>query len=605
MSATHESTTLLHPLSGRERVFLRPSQRPAARPLAAAAPPAPVSPGLMRIVRPEATSRWLMPSLASLTPSYIEGILRDAMSGSHQQQWELFDLMEDTWPRLLKDLNELKRAVVQLEWECEAWEDDKEAPTPTAEERAKLVSRALWTMRPDPTRDENAFEQTIYDILDAWAKGTSVLEVNWEQRAAGKLGTIIAPQSTNWVPPRYYAWSRDGSLGLANQPGQYGSAPSSVQPFPAHKFLTAICKAKSGHPLAGALLRPLAWWWCASNFSADWLLNLAQVFGLPFRWANYDANAPAATVSKICDMLENMGSAGWAAFPAGTTMELKEAQKSGADTPQADLLDRADTQCDLLILGQTLTSQPGKDGSGSYALGEVHSSVRADIIMSAATFAASVINQQLVPSILLLNYGDTEEMPYWCAEPRKQEDKKANAERDKILIDAGMQIPTTWFHERHGVPLPQAGEEVVKKAAPPPTAFNTVPPGSPTTDTAPTTAARHGAHCGCAVRARAQSTATETLIENVLEDLTGVQARWLGGVKPFFAELIAEAQDQSISDADFISALERASKQLPELFSKMRPDELAEALEASMGSACVNGAVQGSLQRRGAKGAGA
>ena len=65
-------------------------------------------------------------------------------------------------------------------------------------------------------------------------------------------------------------------------------------------------------------------------------------------------------IDRLCAMLQNMGSAGWAAFPQGTQFEIKsEGQKSGRDTPQGDLLDRADKQCDLLVLGQTLTTDTG------------------------------------------------------------------------------------------------------------------------------------------------------------------------------------------------------------------------------------------------------
>ncbi|MEP6672460.1 MAG: BPSL0067 family protein, partial [Chthoniobacter sp.] len=46
-------------------------------------------------------------------------------------------------------------------------------------------------------------------------------------------------------------------------------------------FLIAQCKTKSGSVLGGALLRPLVWWWCAANFSADWLLKFAELFGIP------------------------------------------------------------------------------------------------------------------------------------------------------------------------------------------------------------------------------------------------------------------------------------------------------------------------------------
>lgn len=427
-----------------------------------------LSADLARILRPNAAYRWMMPQLAAITPQYIEMVLRGALAGSHVQAWELFDLMEDSWPRLNKNLNDVKRAAQNWNWKLKACQVEDEPPTDSATERMKLVSAALLKMQPDPAADENALDGTIYDILDARAKGLSVLETEWHMRNAGKLGDIIAPRSTCWVHPTCYAFNQEGRLGLRMESGArssgYGNTafsplPGLVQEFPENKFLIAICKSKSGSPLGGALLRPLAWWWCAANFSADWLLNLAQIFGLPFRWANYATGAGPDVVDKICSMLERMGSAGWAAFPEGTQLEFKEAGKAGDASPQGDMLDRADKQCDLLVLGQTLTSDVGN--SGSRALGDVHMSVRGDIIESSTKFAAEIINRQLIPAILRLNYGDTEEAPEICAEPDKIEDQTANATRDKTLIEAGVQIPKKWFYKRHDIPLPQEGEKTI------------------------------------------------------------------------------------------------------------------------------------------------
>ncbi len=236
-----------------------------------------------------------------------------------------------------------------------------------------------------------------------------------------------------------YAWDGDLRVGLADDTQQ------TLTPFPADRFLVAKCKTKSGSVLGGALLRPLVWWWCAANFSADWLLNFAQVFGLPLRWANYDATAPQETVDRICAMLQNMGNASWGAFPNGTTLEVKaEGQKSGADTPQGDMLDRADKQCDLLVLGQTLTTDTGGmgHGGGSHALGRVHADVRASIIDAAAKFAAGVIEQQLIPSILRLNYGDTDEAPTLTFQERTEDDLTARAQWIATLASAG----AGWHH---------------------------------------------------------------------------------------------------------------------------------------------------------------
>lgn len=478
------------------RITGRPVAASSALAIQAAAPlqaargeaAANVPPDLQRILRPQAMTRWILPQLAAITPTYIEQCLRGAFTGSHIQQWELFDLMEDTWPRLLKNLGEVKRAVAALDWKIQPWAEEDMPPSDSAKERAKLVSNAIWRMRPDPCGDENGFTDTIRDLLDAWGKGTSVLEILWEYRKAGQLGDVTVPRATTWCHPSSYAWDTEGRLGLnyaqlertSQQPRgrTYGYAnaahpaqPGDLGPFPDDKFLIAIFKAKTGSPLTTALLRPLAWWWCAANFSADWLMNLAQVFGLPFRWANYETGAPQATIDAICRMLENMGSAGWAAFPAGTTLELKEASKTGDASPQGDLLDRADKNCDLLILGQTGTSEVGGVGKASATSGaatNVHNSVRGEVVQGVANFAATVLNQQLIPAILRQNYGDEEECPEFQPESEKEVDMMGNATRDAALIAAGVEMPKEWFYKRHDIPLPQKGEETISKPEPQP-----------------------------------------------------------------------------------------------------------------------------------------
>jgi len=54
-----------------------------------------------------------------------------------------------------------------------------------------------------------------------------------------------------------------------------------------------------------------------------------------------------------------------------------------------------------------------------------------------ASSPLSVINRQLIPSILALNYGDTDEAP----SAKFLEDEVADyteAQRDKVLVDAGL-----------------------------------------------------------------------------------------------------------------------------------------------------------------------
>lgn len=441
-----------------------------------AAEAAPVMPAeaaglpLARILRPQAAYRWLMPGLGAITPQYVEAVLRGALAGNHVQQWELFDLMLDTWPELAACAQELEDGVMERDVIFEPWSDEDEEPTPTAQERCRLVSAALRRMQPDAAADENDLEGTLRDILDGWFRGVAALEVDWQMAASGALGQFIAPRATWWVHPVCFAWDGNGRLGLRVDAGAQmrnlagGLAlgpPAVVGAMPQHKFLIGIHKAKSGSALGGALLRPLAWWWCAANFSADWLLNLAQVFGLPFRWANYEPHAPQATVDAICNMLQNMGSAGWAAFPAGTTLELKEGGRQGSDhSPQGELLDRADRYARLVILGQTMSGSQDASKGGGKAFGAVEADVKARRIAAAAKYVCGVINSQLIPSILMLNYGDADEAPRMRLLD-EAEGGLEEAQRDRVLAESGLEIPKSYLRKKYGLPAPRDGEEVV------------------------------------------------------------------------------------------------------------------------------------------------
>lgn len=561
----------------------------AVEPLPATASAAP----LLSIIQPQARDRWLSASVKQFTPERVEQTIRGAMSGNLVAQWEMFDLMEGTWPRLAKNLCELKDAVKALEWNVQPWAAQGEKPSDEAQRRARLLDDVMWSMSPKADQDENDFEDLLGDIMDAWGKGISIQEIDWEiKRYEG--GSVIAPRASRWVHPRYYGYPLQSTRLMINarearvpvpEAGTSGSHESvdGFIPFLDGKFLISVAKQKSGPPIGAALLRLLGFWWSASNFVGEWFLNFAQIFGQPIRWASYDVNASKATISAIEDMLENMGSAAWACFPAGTVLELKEAMKSGTDNPQKAVLDVADTACDILVLRQTLTTDAGD--KGTQALGTVHAGIRADVIQAVGNWVAKILNQQFVPWVCIFNFGDKEECPWLMPSLKQVKDSKAMAERDQILLDAGADLPRSWFYARHDVPIPAAGEEVIKGGM---NLSRALLPGSG----APGTPADK-----VAARLVIRAKAVDKLAENVLEDLTGVEARWLGGVKPAFQELVLLALDGTVSDDDFIAAVEKAQKQMPELFDQLDRHFLADSLERALGPAVVNGAVQGAMKR--------
>lgn len=420
--------------------------------------------GVNRVLPQTGRMSWgTLPSIAAITPKYLQMLLLNAASGSYQQQWELFDLMLDTWPVLGSCVQELTYGIERKKLIFEPYREEDEQPTPSAVEKSQLCSHALENLMPDPASDENDKEGMVRDIISAWFVGLSVQEIIWQTNDEG-----VMPQSLQWAHPRYLGFNDTGALGLNTATNRGGNQ---WRPFPQNKFLVGIHKSKSGFPTSGALLRPLCWWWCAANFSADWLLNLAQLFGIPWRIGYYDPNAPVEVQNAIDQMLQNMGSASWGRFPITPgqekPFELIQQQHQGSDhSPQGEMLDRADRYARDLILGQTMSGGQGTTGKGGgQAFGKVEHEVKEDRIDAAGKFVANVINGQLIKSILLLNYGNTDEAPK-LRFLNDEEGDLAEAQRDKVLIDMGVPIGVRFAQKKYGIPEPAEDEELLAKPEP-------------------------------------------------------------------------------------------------------------------------------------------
>jgi phage gp29-like protein len=340
------------------------------------------------------------------------------------------------------------------------------------------------------------------------------------------------------------------------------------------------------------------------TYGWQWMMQTAQIFGIPFRWATYDTSQ-VGLVDKVAEMLQNLGSAGWAAFPAGTTLDFKEAVTNARDNPQALIIELAKQACDLTILHQELSSESKAAGLGSgNAL--LQGSVRQDVLHGAAHWTADLLNYQLVPGVLRLNYGETSEPPAISPDLSIEPDPKQLADRDTELAqNTTVAFPKKWFLERHGIPAPAEGEEVItgKQAGsllgnPDPDNDDEPPGPKDEKDGKDKTDVAAKAFLTAALEAKAHDQVADKLVDNVLEDLTGVEAKWLGAVKPFFRHLVEAARSENLTDAQFIAVLERAQKQMPELFTQLNHQALADTLEAAMGAACVNGAVQGFMKRK-------
>lgn len=404
-----------------------------------------------------------------MTPEQVRLTLERAAMGDLAAQWDLFALMEDTWPRLAKNLGELRRAAARANYSVQPYAERGTEPTDTAKARAALVDQALRQWWPKPGTLELSFEDTLFHALDAYGKGVSALEIHWQTTAAG-----IVPRCSHVLAPARYGWNDKGTeLGLL------GVGGLAWQEFPQDHFLVGIWQARTGAPGATAVLRALAPYWAGVTFGWEWLLSNAQIFGVPFRWASFDKNQPGLGL-QLRDMLAAMGSCGYGAFPEGTKLEFKEVSQNVTGNPQVVIQEMADKACDLLILGQELSGAAQKAGLGGGAA-NLQQSVRADRLEAAAQWCADLLNYQLVPGLLRANFGDTAEPP--AIAPDVEDDPKPleMAQRDQVFLNAGIDLPRGWFYQRHKIPAPVEGEAVITGRAPTPAIAPGAAPAEPVT----------------------------------------------------------------------------------------------------------------------------
>lgn len=512
-----------------------------------------------------------------LSPDQVRWTLESAIGGNLQAQWELFDLMEDTWPRLVKNLAEIRNPAARCTYNVQAYARRNEPASERARAKADLVEAALESWLPRPGTLELSFEDALYDALDAYGKGLSVLEISWQQSVDG-----ILPRCAHLLSPRRYGWNSDGTeLGLLSDSTRYSlpATRSSVwEPFPAGQFWVGAWRSRSGVPGQTALLRCLAPYWVGVTFGWEWLLNTAQIFGVPFRWATYEKGHPELA-TQLAEMLENLGSAGWAAFPEGTKLEFKDAVQRASDNPQLLIQSLADKACDLVILGQELSGGAQPAGLGGGAAG-LQSDVRRERIQYAAQWCADLLNYQIVPAVVRFNFGDTTELPVIQPDLAGKPDPKALAERDQILLNAGAKLPQRWFYERHGVPLPEAGEAVVAPPAQAPSPALAGMLGRSVLSAAPGGASSPESAAVRAAAATPPAAELAPLLRAAAADLAPARAR---------IEAIIRLAESGKDEAA-LSALAALQADFPQLAGSK---QLTAALEGAMGAAAVAGAKDG------------
>jgi phage gp29-like protein len=355
---------------------------------------------------------------------------------------------------LRKCSHELRSAVAKVKWSVKPFCEEGKEPTASAKEKAALVARAMKGFRPDPAiTDERDFKGLVYDIMDSFLLGLSVVEVLWHERNGERL-----PRAAMWVHPRHFAFTMsEGRLALFNGDGKI-TGYYKVDPF---KFIVSSDQSQSGSVLGMGMVRPIAKFWSAWVFNFEWMMNFAQQFGTPFRTATYKPGLAKEEIDKIENSLADSGNSRWALGPEGTVFEVSQPNSLGPDNAHRSLKNMADEEVQMLFLGQTATTSPtpGKLGND-----ESHMEVRRERIEELAQFVGTML-KQFSRAVVMANYGDDEETPEIAPDMTEPETPKEAADRTGALINTGLPFVAEKIYGDLNQPIPEKGDVVVQKGS--------------------------------------------------------------------------------------------------------------------------------------------
>lgn len=294
-----------------------------------------------------------------LTPQRMVQIYRQAEAGSIQQQCDLFDGTVELDAHLLNLFEQRNHAVSGKPWVILA-----QGPTEQDELAARILQTALRRL-PMIELWEHQLSFNKY--------GFAASEIDWDVLEIDGRDWIVPVHFAN-VPHRRFTIDKSDQLRLITEENKLHG-----EPLAPGKWLVT---RRSGSKLARTgLLRTAAWLsYFKRNASGDWFVY-AQKYGLPLTIVKYLIENDETSKDTAREILANLSEDGGAMIPKDFEVEIKNEGRNGDSSgTHGGLIAWCNAENSKLVNGSTL-SNDNSEGGSSYALGDVHDSVRFEAVM--------------------------------------------------------------------------------------------------------------------------------------------------------------------------------------------------------------------------------
>lgn len=378
---------------------------------------------------------------SGLTAARLASILKLADAGDIYHQMELFEEIEEKDTRIFASLQTRKQAVIGLKWDIlPADKNDKEAVR-----QAEFVKEVLL--------DISNFVEAQLNLLDAIAKGYSIVEIIWDIREGKNIVVDL-----KWRHQKRFTWN-DEQTELRLLTDTEPSKGESLAEYPA-KFIVHKYKARSGYPAKDGLLRTLACFHMFKSYNTkDWV-RFCELYGIPLRLGHYDSNASPADRTALRTAVQALGSDGAGIISRSTEITFESGIEGSASSDVfKTFIDFINTEITIVILGQTATTEgtPGKLGAEM-----ARDKVRQDLLEADCISLDKAITSQLIIPLVIFNFGPQIKYPKYKTAYEPPEDLNKRIELDKILAkEIRLPMANNYFYETYNRPVPEKDEELV------------------------------------------------------------------------------------------------------------------------------------------------
>jgi phage gp29-like protein len=303
------------------------------------------------------------------------------------------------------------------------------AENDVAAEKALALAAESFAAMDIPGVIEEAMEAVFY--------GYKPLEVLWDTTGGRWIPSDIIGKPSEW-----FSFDQDNVLVFK------GKLAGGSQELPPYRFVCARHRASYDNPYGQKAFSKCFWPVTFKRAGWQWWTTFVEKYGGLIALGKYP-KADEAERGRLLEFLECMIADAVGAVPEGTEVEFKEAaDKAESSQVYTDYLAAADNEVSKAILGQTLTTQIGTNGS--YAAAQVHDMVRKDLCAADKRRVENVFNQ-ILQWIAVLNCGEGTPAPRFAFdEPENL--KKDKAERDKLLFDMGVRFSKGRIASEYGIP---------------------------------------------------------------------------------------------------------------------------------------------------------